>query len=141
MNPKANYERLINDMPAGADRTVLRVMSYHQGQDNAIQKLDSMAECAKLRARMSDERQIRLVIVKLRKQGIPICSSSGESGYFLAATLAEYMEFRAREYVKKITDMRETVTAMDGTARAMFPAEYAEHKRQQAEAAGQPQLL
>lgn len=141
MNPRDYYERLIKELPTGADRSVLRVLSYHQGQAEAIQKPDLMAECAKLGTRLSDERQIRLVIVRLRKQGIPICSSSGDSGYFLAASMAEYQEFRGREYVKKIQDMRETVAAMDGRVRAMFPAEYAEYKRQQDLEAGQPQLL
>jgi len=140
MKPRDNYERLISETPPGADRTVFRVLSYHQGLENAIQKPDLISECAKNGIAMH-ERQLRLVIVRLRKSGVPICSSSGESGYFLAATLEEYQEFRGREYVKKITDMRETVTAMDATAKAMFPAEYADFKRQQSASAGQPQLL
>lgn len=119
----------------------MRVLSYHIGIENAIQKADLINECAKLGATFKDERQARLVVVKLRKSGVPVGSSSGESGYFLPANLAEYSEFRGREYVKKIVDMRETVTAMDASAKAMFPTEYADFKRQQAAAAGQPQLL
>jgi methylthioribose-1-phosphate isomerase len=128
-------------MPAGAERTVLRVLSYHIGLKNAIQKPDLMSECAKAGAHFKDERQVRKAIVDLRKRGVPACSSSGDSGYFLAASLAEYQEFRGREYVKKITDMKNTVLAMDEQARQMFAAEYREYKRAQAERAGQPMLL
>ncbi len=126
-------------MPAGRKRAVIRVLTDRVGE--TISKVAAMDECAKLGVMFSDERQFRLTVVELRKEGWPICSSSTDSGYFLASTLAEYQEFRAREYLKKIMDMRSTVFAMDETARAMFPAEYAEYKRQQAEAAGQPQLL
>ena len=128
-------------MPAGADRAVLRVLSYHIGQGSAIQKADLMSECGKLGAHFGDERQVRLIVVKLRKTGVPICSSSTESGYFLAGTLEEYRAFRDREYIAKIVDMRQTVASMDDHAKLMFPAEYAEYKRSQAESAGQPAML
>jgi hypothetical protein len=140
-SPRDYYDRLITEMPAGAERSVLRVLSYHIGLTNAIQKPELIGECAKTGAHFSDERQVRLVIVKLRKSGVPICSSSGESGYFIAENLSEYMEFRGREYVKKIVDMKETVTAMDGTAKQIFSGEYAEYQKAKAEAAGQPSLI
>jgi hypothetical protein len=80
------------------------------------------------------------VIVRLRKAGVPICASSSDSGYYLAANLAEYQEFRDREYKKKIADMRETMFAMDKAIKAMFPDEYAAYKQAEAAAAGQPAL-
>jgi hypothetical protein len=140
-SPREYYDRLIADLPAGAERSVLRVLSYHISLDHAIQKPDLISECAKLGTHFKDERQVRKVIVDLRKKGIPICASSGESGYYLAANLTEYQEFRGREYVKKIQDMTITVKAMDNAAREMFQVEYAEYKRQQSEQAGQPSLI
>jgi len=142
MNPREYYDRLIATMPAGADRAVLRVLSFHIGLDNAIKKSDLMSECARIGTHFSDERQVRSVIVeKLRKRGVLICASSGDSGYFIASTLQEYLEFRGREYVKKIVDMRETVTLMDAQARTIFSKEYEDHQKQQAAKAGQPSLL
>jgi hypothetical protein len=140
-SPRDYYDRLIAEMPAGAERSVLRVLSYHISLDHAIQKPDLIAECAKLGSHFRDERQVRLAIVNLRKSGVPICSSSGESGYYLAGNLEEYKEFRGREYVKKIVDMKSTVEAMDKAVKSMFQAEYAEYKRQQSEQAGQPSLI
>lgn len=125
----------------GAERAVLRVLSFHIGLDCAIQKAALLSECAKSGVHFKDERQLRLTIVKLRKRGIPACASSGDSGYFLAASLKEYQEFRGREYVKKIIDMRETVTAMDGCIKQMFPVEYEQYQKAKAAAAGQPSML
>lgn len=141
MKARDYYESLLASMPVGAERAVLRVLSFRIGLANAIQKADLIAECAKAGAVFKDERQVRKVIVDLHKRGIPVCSSSGESGYYLAATLDEYREFVGREYLKKISDMRETVTAMNDSIRAMFPSEYAQYQAEKAAAAGQPQLL
>lgn len=140
-NPRAYYEKLLADMPTGAERAVLRVLSFHVGLDEAIQKPDLITECAKIGTHFKDERQVRKVIVDLRKKGIPICASSGESGYFLAATLEEYREFRGREYVSKIVDMKATVSAMDAHVKQMFATEYQQYQAQKAAAAGQPSLL
>jgi hypothetical protein len=141
MKPREYYESLLSSMPMGAERIVLRVLSFHIGLKCAIQKPDLISESAKHGAHFSNERQVRLTIVDLRKQGVPVCASSGESGYYLAGTLEEYKEFRGREYVKKIVDMRETVTAMDDHVKQMFPGEYEAHLKAKAEAAGQPSLI
>jgi hypothetical protein len=140
MKPREYYEQLIASLPVGRERAVLRVMTWHVGQAQAVRKDELMLACEKMGVRFSDERQVRLTIVELRKRGVPICSSSGDAGYYLPATMDEYREFRAREYVKKIIDMRETVTAMDDQVRAMFPADYARYLRDRAAAAGQPSL-
>ena len=128
MKPREYYEKLIASLPVGRERAVLRVMTWHVGQAHAVRRDEIARAAEKMGVRFSDERQIRLTIVELRKRGVPICSSSGDAGYYLPATLDEYREFRAREYVKKIVDMRETVEAMDNQVRAMFPADYARYR-------------
>jgi len=139
MKPREYYEKLIASLPVGRERAVLRVMTWHVGQAKTVRRDEIARAAEKMGVRFSDERQIRLTIVELRKRGVPICSSSGDAGYYLPATLDEYREFRAREYVKKIVDMRETVEAMDNQIRAMFPADYARHLRNRG-AAEQPSL-
>jgi hypothetical protein len=141
MNPKSYYEHQVATLPAGAERAVYRVLSYHVGLEQAIQKPDLQVACMALGTKFSDERQLRLTIVKLRKAGVPVCSSSGDSGYFLAGSMEEYREFRNREYAKKITDMRETMGAMDKSVREMFADEYETFRRERAERAGQPALI
>jgi hypothetical protein len=152
IEPRAYYQKLLLTMPSGADRTVLTVLYNHIGLENAIAKNPEtdpnkpsrpnlLESCERHGTKFSDERQLRLTIVKLRKEGVPVCASSGESGYFLASSLEEYREFRGREYVKKIIDMRETVNAMDAQIKEMFPADYAAYRQQKAVAAGQPLLL
>jgi hypothetical protein len=141
MKPRDYYESLLSTMPAGAERSVLRVLSYHVGLADAIQKPDLIIECAKIGTHFKDERQVRKVIVDLRKRGIAVCSSSGDSGYFLASSLTEYQEFRGREYIKKIVDMKETVTAMDTSVKQMFAPEYQRYQQEKSARAGQPSLL
>ena len=141
IEPRTYYQKLLLTMPSGAERTVLNILYSHIGLADAIQKPELITGCQQHGTKFSDERQLRLTIVKLRKAGVPVCASSGESGYFLASSLDEYAEFRDREYVKKIVDMRETVTAMDEQIKQMFPADYDNYRKQKAMAAGQPQLL
>ncbi len=135
------FEQLMTTLPPGAERVVLSILNLHHGLICAIQKQELMDECVRQGIVFSNERQVRLVIVKLRKMGYPICSSSGESGYFMPANLLEYLEFRGREYIKKIKDMRETVDAMDKTIRVIFPGEYEQYQREKAERLGQPALI
>jgi hypothetical protein len=139
--PREYYERLLSEMPTGAERTVLRVLSHHVGLDSAIQKADLIGGCERLGVKFKDERQVRKVIVDLRKRGIPICASSGDSGYYLASNLEEYREFRGREYVKKIIDMQETVKSMDNSIRDMFPIEYTQYLVNKAARTGQPSMF
>jgi hypothetical protein len=151
-SPKARFDQLIADIPAGSERAVIRVLTFHFGLKNSIAKElgndpqkqkrpNLMDECALMGSRFSDERQLRSTIVKLRKAGYPICSSSGDGGYFLPSDLGEYREFRGREYISKIIDMRETVDRMDAFVKLMFPDEYEQYQREKSERAGQPALI
>jgi hypothetical protein len=120
------YDTLIASMPAGIERALIRVLSGHIGKDNAISKAQLITDLSKLGFHVA-ERQVRSEITELRKQGLLICSSSGDGGYFFAETPEEYEEFVQVEYRAKIIDMSETVRAMDDGARQVFsvPAEAA----------------
>lgn len=132
--PKNVFDEEIGAMQPGLDRAILRVLGYHAGKDQAIDKdelirqLNLLGYGNKLRY-ATFERQIRLTIVALRKNKHLICSSSGEGGYFIARDRAEYDEFAQVEYRSKIIDMSETLRAMDEGAQHAFgldaPAEQA----------------
>lgn len=141
MRPNDYYKSLLANLDTVRKKAVHLALMTHVGQGRAISKPDLMKASAGNGVRFSDERQLRMTIVELRKDGVPVCSSSGEGGYFLAGTLAEYTEFRGREYAAKISDMRETVLAMDACVRAMFASEAQEQSKVRAESAGQPALL
>jgi hypothetical protein len=138
MNPREYYDKLISEMPFGAERAIARIISYRVGIENAIQKDALIEECNRVGIDFKSERQVRKNIVDLRKKGYPICSSSGESGYYFPSSLGEYQEFRAREYVKKIKDMAETTRAMDDAIKRMFSTEYEKYKFDRS---GQPALF
>jgi hypothetical protein len=142
MSPRSFYETLIAQMPAGLERAILRVLSFHIGKDQAIDKPDLLKELRRLgfgkKARDLNaqtsyetfERQARLCIVELRKHGHLICSSSGDSGYYIASTVEEYEEFAQVEYRSKIVDMSETLRAMDEGAKRVFHTPAAEKATQ-----------
>lgn len=70
---------------------------------------------------LTGERQVREAIKQLRRRGHLICSMPGtDGGYYMATTREEYEEFRRIEFNAKITDMLETLRAMDASARDKF---------------------
>ncbi len=119
--PRVKYDELIADMPAGLDRSVLRVLSWHVGLAQTISKLQMLADLAAM-GFVVEDRQLRRQIQMLRKEGHLICASSGAGGYYLADSLDEYAAFADSEYRSKIVDMSTTLAAMDRAAQAKFGA-------------------
>lgn len=126
-NPGTVFDDEINRMEPGLDRAILRVIAFHPGKAKAVAKSDLVTDLRQMGfggqlSFATFERKIRLVIVELRKSGHLICSSSGEGGYYLAATVEEYEEFAQVEYRSKIIDMSETLREMDAAAKKVFGA-------------------
>ena len=114
------YQRMISEMPAGLDRAMLRVLSYHTGKARAIGRELLVQELHSLGMDVG-ERMARKCIHDLRRAGHLICSTPGEfGGYYLAADLAEFREFCDRELHPKALDMLETESAMKAAARQQF---------------------
>ncbi len=120
--PRQYYENLLATMPAGLERAIFAILRFHIGLENAIRKPDIRENLILSGFAIQDERQLRLAIVRLRKSGVPICSSSGEAGYFLPASHLEYQTFVSQEYWSKISDMTETARAMTNSIHNVFPA-------------------
>jgi hypothetical protein len=59
------------------------------------------------------ERQFRLEVEEMRKQGIRVVSSNGHGGYWIAKSAAEYITFRNQQ-MSRVKSILETVKAMDG---------------------------
>ena len=102
----------ISQMPAGLDRAILRILSFHEGSSNAISRFSLIMECASHGFPESD-RQIRACINMLRKAGHPICSTGGEGGgYYMATSRAELDDYIMREPQARINDFSEQIKAM-----------------------------
>ena len=109
-------DKLIASLPAGLDRAILRILSYHHGRDRAIGRRQLVNQI-KLHGFDVGERQARACISQLRKTGTLICSAPGEDGgYYIPKDAGEFEEFVRTEYEAKIMDMRETLTAMKKAA-------------------------
>ena len=113
-------DEIIDNLPAGLDRAVLRVLSGHSGRKNAIGRGALVRSLAQLGWHVS-ERQARAMISQLRKAGALIGSAPGEDGgYYLIESQDEFDTFVATEYRAKITDMQETLSAMTRAARQQW---------------------
>jgi hypothetical protein len=66
------------------------------------------------------DRRIRTSIKNLRRQDHLICSSSNESGYFMAKNREEFDYFMSHEMRSKIADMATTINAMERSADKKF---------------------
>jgi DNA-binding transcriptional regulator PaaX len=117
---KSQYEQLIQNMPPGIDRAILRVLTFHQGKANAIGRGNLVKELT-LSGFRAHERQVREMIKTMRRDGQLICSAPGEDGgYYLAQDKTEFEEFANSEFKSKISDMSETLHAMQAAAAAQF---------------------
>jgi hypothetical protein len=55
-----DYEQIIRDMPAGVDRTVLRILSFHRGELRLIERTDLLIEVQSQSGMENvDDRQMR----------------------------------------------------------------------------------
>lgn len=120
---KEVYSQMIDDMPPGLPKAILRVIGSVKGKENAI-TADYFLRCVRLSAgcgRVSN-RQLRKSISNLRKAGHMICSLP-EDGYYMATSRDEYEEFK-RVYSAYAFDILETVKAMDTTADQVYGTDF-----------------
>lgn len=114
------FDAMISAMPAGLDRAILRVLSFHIGKERAIGRY-ALVRILQPQGFDASERQVRQTIHDLRRAGNLICSMPGESGgYYLAASLEEFQEFIDRELHPKAIDLLETEKAMRAAAKIEY---------------------
>jgi DNA-binding transcriptional regulator PaaX len=112
----SELEKLIHELPAGLDRAVLRVLSFHPGRSNAIGRGALIGELKTLGFKVH-ERQVRAQINQLRKNGMLIGSAAGEQGgYFICTNIEEFEEFANAEFRSKLADMQDTLSTMQKAA-------------------------
>jgi len=71
------------------------------------------------------DRQVRLAINNLRKEGVPICSTGGfGGGYWLAESRAELEAYLDNEVRARLADLREQELALKRAASKYFGDQY-----------------
>ncbi len=127
-------DQLIDDMPAGLDRAILRVLSFHQGKANAISRKQLVGdpehpgELDRLGFHVP-ERMARACINELRKAGSLICSMGGEGGgYYLAESQEELIEYIEHEVDPRAMDLLEQAKALRSAAEKRW-GKYAPEKQ------------
>ena len=111
-NAGVSLQAVIDNMPPGLDRALLRILSQRVGREAAISRPNLLAELKKLGFEVH-ERMARACINQLRKAGHPICSTGGnDSGYWWAANWAELREYLEREVHSRAMDLLEQEQAL-----------------------------
>lgn len=113
------YDQIIKEMDPGLERCILSILDKRKGITNAVKKGELTALARQMGFKVSNERQIRLAISHLRKQGILIGSTNAD-GYFMCATLQEWRYVKDTELMARVADISETVRIMDAAARTAF---------------------
>lgn len=122
----SSLEKLIESMPFGLDRALLRILSFHTGRDKAIGR-GEMVNTLKANGFDVHERQARQVIHDLRRDGHLICSAPGEDGgYYMATSHHEVDDFIKREIHPKAMDLLETEKSIREAAKRKFGEGYQE---------------
>jgi len=113
-----DYAEEVATMPSDLDRIVLQVLQFHRGAKNSISREGLVAMVN--RHTTATDRQVRLSIRDLRRQGHLVCGMAGaDGGYYLAADKAECDAFLA-EFTARVSDIAETAARMRRSAERAF---------------------
>lgn len=113
------YDRDPN-LPAALIAAVRNVLNMHVGRSQAIPRPELLRQ-VRLRC-ATDDRKLRQVINHLRKTGVLILSTGGESGgYWLAADADEAEEFIQAEFISRARDLQEQAKAMRQAIEDQWP--------------------
>lgn len=115
-NSGFDMDELIDNLPAGLERAILRTLEFHTGRKNFISGDDLVVEVRKMGFPKTDNREVRICIELLRTSGRPgcwICSTGGiYGGYWMAADQEELEEFIQREFESRARKLNIEATAM-----------------------------
>jgi len=126
MMATSQFKKMISSLPFGLDRALLRVLSFHNGRENAIGR-GEVVDTLKRHGFDVHERQARQAIHDLRRDGHLICSAPGENGgYYMATSNREVNDFIQREIHPKAMDLLETEKSIREAAKKKFGEGYQE---------------
>ena len=107
-----HLDDILANLPSGLDRTLLSILRYHKGRENAIPRVD-LLEKLKMMGWNEGDRRVRIQINSLKKQGHRICGASGiGGGYYLARNWTELMDYINTELHPRAMDLLEQEKAL-----------------------------
>jgi len=106
-------DEMIDNLPAGLDRAILRALSFSIGRDHSIPRASLLNNIRAVGFKKLSDRQLRLQINQLRKDGHVICSIGGiDGGYYIAGSWDELNEYLQREVHSRAMDLLEQEKAL-----------------------------
>lgn len=119
METKAQYKTgfSIPEPPTGLARSVLHILGFHRGRENAIGRNMLLVQLAAVGWPGIHERLVRQTIHNMRMEGELICSTGGENGgYWLAANWQELTEYLEAEVHPRALDLLEQESSLKRSA-------------------------
>lgn len=117
-------DRLLDSLPMGVERAILRILSFHKGRSKAISRDDLLYQLRSYNGIQIDDRQMRAVIAELKKSGELICSAGGvNGGYWIAADWSELKEYHSTELHTRAMEMLEQESAQRAAAEKLWGPE------------------
>lgn len=113
------YTKIIESSPHGLDVALLKILQQRVGRANAVKKGELTALLLKMGFHVSNERQVRLSISRMRKAG-HLIGSTNQDGYFTCADRKEYELVKNSELMARVTDILDTVRILDVAAREQW---------------------
>jgi len=114
-NAGFSLKKLIDNMPVGLEREILRILDFHRGHQNVISRKTLIKNLDSIGFKV-DDRKVRACINKLRKSEKPgswICSTGGiEGGYWMAESQEELEEYIRQEQESRLKDFAKQTKAM-----------------------------
>ena len=117
-NAGVSVQEMIDQLPAGLERAIRRILDFHIGRKNTISRSQLISDLALMGFNYidKDDRPVMVCINKIRKSETPdswICSTGGVGGgYWLAETNAELEKFIDHEEESRLGDFAEQMKAM-----------------------------
>lgn len=103
---------LLATIPEVVDRAIILILSRHVGRDRSLPRQELLDQVKDNGYKIND-RSLRLAINRIRKSGVPICSTGGQSGgYWTAAGWQELNEYLDNEVRSRITDLKDQEKAL-----------------------------
>jgi hypothetical protein len=125
MKKRNNKQTREVKLPDGLEVAVWQLLELRRGVEKIIGGAALTREVQRLGFPRINQRLVREAIRLLRRKGHLICSMPGtKGGYWIAESREEYEAFRQEEILSRISDLAETMHAMDASAKRTFGVQY-----------------
>jgi hypothetical protein len=119
-NAGVDLDQMINELPHGVERCLLRVLSFHVGREKSIGRFELLKQL-KSHGFSINERVMRELIHNLNIRDQLIGSTGGKGGgYWICESWDDFLEYDTAETMSRLSSLAHKHNAMMRTAEKRF---------------------